>query len=143
MLQLVIEKKRTNLPALHTFNWLQEGQQFMRRVKEKMEKEDSLQLQEPLQYNQYLTRAIDEYRQQLPSVALVEKDHYFTKRYAVYLLEKGKFWGMGYLEDPYAIGNQLDSWKEKISPSPDNDYIRGLLYQSLSSGARISIPLEE
>jgi DNA polymerase-3 subunit epsilon len=143
MLQLVIEKKRTNLPALHTFNWLQEGQQFMRRVKEKMEKEDSLQLQEPLQYNQYLTRAIDEYRQQLPSVALVEKDHYFTKRYAVYLLEKGKFWGMGYLEDPYAIGNQLDSWKEKISPSPDNDYIRGLLYQSLTSGARISIPLED
>jgi DNA polymerase-3 subunit epsilon len=143
MLQLVIEKKRTNLPALHTFNWLQEGQQFMRRVKEKMEKEDSLQLQEPVQYNQYLTRAIDEYRQQLPSVAIVEKDHYFTKRYAVYLLEKGKFWGMAYLEDPYAIGNQLASWKEKISPSPDNDYIRGLLYQSLTSGARISIPLED
>ncbi|GAB2657730.1 exonuclease domain-containing protein [Flavihumibacter cheonanensis] len=143
LMQLVIEKKRTNLPALHTFNWLQEGHQFIRRVKEKVEQEGNLELQEPVLYNQYLTRAIEEYQQQFPTVALVEKDHYFTKRYAVYLLEKGKFWGMGYLEDPYALGNRLDSFKEKISPSPDNDFIRGLLYQSLSSGSRISIPLEE
>lgn len=108
-----------------------------------MEQEGNQELQEPVLYNQYLTRAIEEYQQQFPTVALVEKDHYFTKRYAVYLLEKGKFWGMGYLEDPYAIGNRLESFKEKISPSPDNDFIRGLLYQSLSSGSRISIPLEE
>lgn len=142
-LQLVIEKKRNNLPALHTFNFLPEGQHFIRKVKEKVEQGDAEAIQEAGEYNNMLMAAIEERQKQYPSVVLVEKDHYFTRRYAVYVLEKGRFWGMGYLEDPYILGKSLETWKNNISPSPDNDYIRGLLYQSITSGARISIPLEE
>lgn len=140
-MQLVIEKKRSNLPAVHTFNALFEGQIFIRKVKEKMgEGADELSAAE---YNKKLMSAIADLQKQLPSTAIVEKDFYQPNRYVAYLLEKGRFYGMGYLDNPYELGEQLASWKNKLSPSPDNNYIRGLLYQSVSSGAKISIPLED
>ncbi len=146
-LQLIIEKKKNNLPAIYTFNLLQEGHQFIRRVKESMEVQD-LQVEQGSDdlvklYNYQLNQTIESLRRKYPSTAIVEKDYYQPNRYAVYLMEKGQFYGMGYMENPYEIDSQVDKWKEKLSPSPDNDFIRGLLYQSVTSGAKINIPLED
>ncbi len=151
-LQLVIEKKKNNLPAIYTFNLLHEGNQFIRKVKEKLgsdivETEAEIAeidaAKQVMEYNQKLMLAIEELRKKFPSTAIVEKDYYQPNRYAVYLLDKGQFYGMGYLDNPYDLKERVENWKEKISPSPDNDYIRGLLYQSVTSGAKINIPLED
>lgn len=136
-LQLVIEKKRSHLKAVHTFNWMYEGQQFLKKVKDRI---GELQL-EPEEHNRVLQEAVTDLTKSYPSLVLVEKDYYKPSTYAVYILDRGAFYGMGYHTSPYDVGASLESWKEKINPSPDNDYIRGLLYQSASSGARISIPL--
>lgn len=151
-LQLVIEKKKNNLPAIYTFNLLHEGNQFIRKVKEKLGSEKAETEAELIgneaevqvsEYNQKLLMAIEEHRKKFPSAAIVEKDYYQPNRYAVYLLEKGQFYGMGYMDNPYELEDKIDKWKEKLSPSPDNDFIRGLLYQSVTSGAKINIPLED
>lgn len=144
-MQLVIEKKRSNLPAIHTFNALQEGNLFIRKVKEliALEGNTANEGEEPVEYNERLAGTINELKKQFPSTAILEKDYYQPNRYAAYLIEKGHFYGMGYLESPYELGDGIAKWKEKLSPSPDNDYIRGLLFQSVSSGAKINILLED
>jgi DNA polymerase-3 subunit epsilon len=133
-LQLVVDKKKNHLPAIYTFNWLPEGQAYIRKIKgisgDEKAMNDISVVEEPLEmYNSRITRAIRELHQQLPSFALVEKDLQATDRYAVYIMDRGQFYGMGYLKDPFNIPPILDDWKQKITPSPDNDYIRGLLYQ--------------
>ena len=68
-------------------------------------------------------------QEKLPSFALVERDYSTTDNYAVYIVEKGRFYGMGYHKEPFAAPLAISFWKAIVDPSPDNDYIRGLLYQ--------------
>ncbi|MBC6493167.1 exonuclease domain-containing protein [Flavihumibacter stibioxidans] len=148
-LQLVIEKKRNHLPALYTFNLLQEGHAFIRKLtgSTDLPGEAGYQRQElrepPAVYNARLNKAIDTLQAELPSFVLVEKDYYAEDRYAVYLLEKGCFYGMGNIHDPYNMPLLLGAWKEKIEPSPDNDYIRGLVYQFAEKKAFTRLSLNE
>ena len=134
-LKLVVEKKRTHLPALYTFNLLQEGHSFIRKLSGApvAEMDGGMEVQQvresPADYNAKINKAIDGLKEDLPSFVLVEKDFYTGDRFAVYLMEKGCFFGMAMVQDPFDIPMSLDSWKEKIEPSPDNDYIRGLMYQ--------------
>ncbi|ULQ53798.1 exonuclease domain-containing protein [Flavihumibacter fluvii] len=133
-LQLAIDKKKNHLPAIYTFNWLTEGQAHIRKILGKTEEIEatpghSLAAEQPAEYNQRIELAIANLRQNLPSFALVEKDPIATGQFAVYLMEKGQFYGMGFLEAPFSLPLKLQTWKQIIEPSPDNDYIRGLLYQ--------------
>jgi DNA polymerase-3 subunit epsilon len=43
-------------------------------------------------------------------------------------MEKGKFYGMGYLPGDVSISNR-ELLKPFLTQYPENDYIRGLVYQ--------------
>jgi DNA polymerase-3 subunit epsilon len=46
------------------------------------------------------------------------------------LIERGRFYGMGYIPAGTPIQN-LETLKEKLIQYPENDYIRGLIYSYL------------
>ncbi|MBZ5856354.1 exonuclease domain-containing protein [Flavihumibacter profundi] len=126
-LQLVIDKKKNHLPAIYTFDWLPEGQSYIRKLRGNAGTE---LVEEPAEeYNARINEAISNLQGQLPSFALVENTDRSGNQCAVYIMEKGRFYGMGFIEKPFTLPLSLESWRQKISPSPDNDYIRGLLYQ--------------
>jgi DNA polymerase-3 subunit epsilon len=43
-------------------------------------------------------------------------------------MEKGRFYGMGYLPGD-VIAQNVDELKNYLTPYSENDYIRGLIYQ--------------
>ncbi|GAO43723.1 exonuclease domain-containing protein [Flavihumibacter petaseus] len=130
-LQLVIEKKKAYLPAIYTFDFIPEGQNYLRRMLGSASDElIASRLEEsPESYNSKIEAAISEVEANLPTFLLLEKDPLQPESAAAYLVEKGRFWGMGCVGQDEELTPELAYWKEKLSPSPDNDYIRGLLYQ--------------
>jgi DNA polymerase-3 subunit epsilon len=131
-LRLVIEKKRVNLPAIYTFDWLPEGQAYIRKISgtnDQVKAEGPILEDSAIEYNNRIRQAIADLHGKLPSFVLIEKDYSTADNYAVYLVEKGRFYGMGYSRDPFTIPLSVETWKAMLEPSPDNDYIRGLLYQ--------------
>jgi len=123
--RLTIEKRRKYLPAIYTFDYMPEGVNYLRKLVP--EQQD---LQEPVAlYNARIEEAIERITQSLPSFVLLEKDPLQPVQWAAYLLEKGKFWGMGYVSKSVELSTNIDYWKQILEASPDNDYIRGLVYQ--------------
>lgn len=133
-LQLAIEKKRAHLPAIHTFDGLPEGQAFIRKIRGEDYIPGNLEtvssIAEPIElYNTRIESAIHAMRKNLPSFVLVEKTPDSAGSYSVYIMDTGQFYGMGTIKSLEAIPKDIESWRQKIDRSPDNDYIRGLLYQ--------------
>ncbi|KIC92722.1 exonuclease domain-containing protein [Flavihumibacter solisilvae] len=150
-LRLVIEKKRPHLPAIYTFDWLPEGQAFIRKLtaaacgaNEVQSHVEEQVIEEPAEsYNKRINDAISDMKRQLPTFVLVEKDLFAGKDYAVYVVEKGRFYGMGYTCDPFGIPLTIEEWKKNIDPSADNDYIRGLLYQFAGKNSITRLNIQE
>jgi DNA polymerase-3 subunit epsilon len=51
-----------------------------------------------------------------------------THQQSCILIEKGRFYGMGYLPVETQI-NEIDKLKNRLTPYVENDYIRGMIYQ--------------
>ena len=64
---------------------------------------------------------------ELPTFALIENGFTNNEKSCI-LMEKGKFYGMGYLSAS-ANYNELDDIKYRLTPYNENDYIRGLIYK--------------
>ena len=58
----------------------------------------------------------------LPTFAIIDKGVQ-EKQPLCLLMEKGNFWGMGYLPDDITV-NSIHTIKEHIEPFSDNDFIR-------------------
>lgn len=130
LLQLVIEQKKSNLPAIYTFNAIIEGQAFIRKIKEGKIVPGNMPIDISKEsYNQKILESIEQINLSLPSFVLIENRPSENEGHAVYLMEKGRFYGMTILPDPFTMPLTLEFWKENIPPSADNDYIRGLLLQ--------------
>lgn len=147
-LQLAIDKKKEHLPALYTFNWLPEGHAYIRKLKAGYTVEPNLrenaELEEPPAiYNQRISQAITNLQLDLPSFALVEKKSGNDDKVAVYIMARGQFYGMGLIDQPFAMPLNLQAWKQKIEPSQDNDYIRGLLYQFAAKNSLSRLELQD
>ena len=65
--------------------------------------------------------------QSLPSFALVDNGKHSNEQSCI-LIEKGRFYGMGYLREGNFV-KSIESLKEQVTPYPETDYIRGLVYQ--------------
>jgi DNA polymerase-3 subunit epsilon len=63
----------------------------------------------------------------LPSFVICDKGRNASEESCV-LIENGRFYGMGYLNKEEQI-RDLDILKEHLTPYPENDYMRGLVYQ--------------
>jgi DNA polymerase-3 subunit epsilon len=149
-LRLFIEKRRRNLKALYTFNLLSEGYLLLRNLVSEFElcprlcflqsaniscqsfvdnkcKGACEQKESAEDYNKRVAACIDHLQTNLPTFALLDNGLEQENKSCI-LVEKGKFYGMGYL--PYDIPiNGVDELKNYLTPYTENDYIRGIVFQ--------------
>ena len=149
-IRLFIEKKKPNLKPLYTFNLLVEGYSLLRKLVQEFdlcprlcfiqaEKVKCATISENKcngecenrnyadDYNEKVKSCIQHLNSSLPSFALV--DNGLTKdEQSCVLVEKGRFYGMGYLPQDIAI-KDLNSLKSYLTAYAENDYIRGLIYK--------------
>jgi DNA polymerase-3 subunit epsilon len=149
-IRLVIDKKKPHLKSLYTFNLLAEGHRLLRKLVAEFNLCPKLcflqtndepciglgerhcqgacqKAESPEAYNQRLQEATEYLEKMLPTFALIDegKDH---AEQSCILVEKGKFYGMGYVPAGFSV-DSLETLKPCITPYPENDYIRGLIYQ--------------
>ena len=125
-LRLVLEKKKNQLRSLYTFNSLIEGNRLLNQLAEQFA------LQSPEKesadvYNNRVLEAVDHLEKQLPTFAVVDDRHDADGRSCI-LIEKGRFYGMGYMPGEAAVYS-AEELKTYLQAYPENDYIRGLVYQ--------------
>src|SRR5688572_23243939 len=149
-MRLAIDKKKRQLIPIYTFNWLGEGHRLMHQLITRFELCPRLcfiqtdndpcigytnktchgaceQAEAPANYNRRVDEAIQWLEQLLPSFAVVGEGNHSGEQSCI-LMEKGKFYGMGYIPNDIAITDR-DQLKEYLTKYPENDYIRGLIYQ--------------
>ena len=147
-LRLGIEKKRKHLQPLYTFNLLYEGQNLLRKLVKEYSLSEALcfidptaeAVQEaPQAYNQRVEQAITMLQKQLPTFAVLGPGKEDQER-SILLIERGRFYGMGYVPDQYTVST-TEELKSRLTQYPDNDYIRGLIHQyaELNPGNKIML----
>lgn len=125
-LHLVIEKKKTNLKALYTFNTMIEGNRLLGQLSAQFGLSDREGVSAE-SHNRRVNEAIDYLERMLPTFAVLDERSDADGRSCI-LIEKGRFYGMGYLPGEAAVYS-ADELKNYLQPYPENDYIRGLVYQ--------------
>jgi DNA polymerase-3 subunit epsilon len=125
-LRLIIEKKRAQLKSLYTFNSIIEGNRLLGQLTAKfaLDPKDGDTVDS---YNHRVLEAADYLEQQLPTFAVVDERLDADGRSCI-LIEKGRFYGMGYMPGEAAVYSAEDL-KMYLQAYPENDYIRGLIYQ--------------
>ena len=150
------------MQPLYTFNWLVEGQRLINQLVKQFElcpklcfiqkdndtcvgvKSESChkaceQKETPAAYNERVQRAIAWLEEWLPTFALVDEGNQ-TEEQSCILMEKGKFYGMGYVPTDMPIMNR-DELKNYLVQYPESDYIRGLVYQYAEKNPKKKIAL--
>ena len=79
------------------------------------------------EYNSRVLDCIHHLNNELPSFVLLDKGLTLEEQ-SCFLIEKGKFYGMGYLPQDMSI-NDLETLKSHLTVYAENDYIRGLIYK--------------
>lgn len=148
--RMVIEKKNNHLRPLYTFNQLAEGHRLLNKLVKQFNlcpKLSFLQTNEdnctgmaeaycygactkketPQEYNLRLQNAVEYLEKMLPTFAVLDEGKHAAEQSCI-LIEKGKFYGMGYVPADFSV-TSLETLKPQITPYPENDYIRGLIYQ--------------
>lgn len=145
--RLMIEKKKQHLKAHYTFNLLHEGHRLLNQLIRQfslcpklcfvqLDSDDcsggncggACSQQEPApDYNHRVLEALDHLDKMLPTFAVID-DSYQPEGRSCILIEKGRFYGMGYLP-PEAAVYSPEELKAYLQAYPENDYIRGLVYQ--------------
>jgi DNA polymerase III subunit epsilon len=135
-LRVVIEKKKKQLEPLYTFNLLHEGQALLRKMVQEFALQEAfifsgvqheLTKESPEVHNNKLQKALAHFTSTLPTFAVVDGDNNAN----CLLMEKGRFIGYGNIDNNQTTLT-LPHLRQKITPQPDNDYIRGLIYQYAS-----------
>jgi DNA polymerase-3 subunit epsilon len=146
-LRLAIEKNKKNLKPVHTFHNLSEGHNWLRSVIKEYDlcaklcflekgngacvgtENDSckgacIKKESISAYNKRVKKAISEMNDE-NSYAIIDKGFEETELSCI-LIDKGKFFGMGYLPAEYESGN-IDDIKEYLTAYRGNNYIRNLI----------------
>jgi DNA polymerase-3 subunit epsilon len=149
-IRLAIDKQKKHLQPLYTFNLLVEGHRLMRKMMEAWHLCPKLcfvqtdhsacvgvegqpcngacEQKEPVDvYNARVEEAVAYLEQLLPSFAVVGEGKRSGEQSCI-LMEKGRFYGMGYLPGDTAVSD-IESLKDYLTRYSENDYIRGLVYQ--------------
>lgn len=148
--RLCIEKKKKNMKPLYTFNLLAEGYALLQKLVSqfglcprlcflqsghvpcRLHSEDKCQgaceqQGTPGEYNLKVAACVQRLQDELPSFALLD-DGLQADEQSCILIEKGRFYGMGYVPETVPILT-IDELKYRLTPYNENDYIRGLVYQ--------------
>ena len=148
-LRMIIDKKKQQLKPLYTFNHLFEGHRLLNRLVKEYNLCPKLcflqtnddpcigfpehscfgaceKKEDTREYNERLQEAMQYLEKMLPTFAVVDEGKHPAEQSCI-LVEKGKFYGMGYVPAGFAV-DSVESIKNKITAYPENDYIRGLIY---------------
>lgn len=139
-LRLAIDKKKKNFPSLYNFNLLHEGLVMLKKMMEEFELHEKLCfidktaftekdisfLDPPHLYNGKVKKALEALDEQLPTFAVLDDGKKPDEQLCL-LVERGNFWGMGYLPASQQI-NSIDEVKSFLQPYADNDTIRNSIY---------------
>ncbi|HEU4551850.1 MAG TPA: exonuclease domain-containing protein [Chitinophaga sp.] len=161
-LRLAIEKRRKYTTPLHVFKLLVEGHQLLRNIIRRfdlcprlcfLQKGNGacLPLQDhtcrgacekkepPALYNNRVQEAISWLQQQQPSFVIIGHGRDVGEQSCI-LMEKGRFYGMGYLPRDVAVtgSEQLKDW---LTPYPENEYILNLIRLHAAGKAARLLPL--
>jgi DNA polymerase III subunit epsilon len=139
-IRLAIDKKKKNLPHLYSFNLLHEGLVMLKKMidefelneklcfidKSPFEEKDLSFLDEPAKYNAKIKQAMDALDKQLPTFAVLDDGIKENEKLCL-LVDRGCFWGMGYLPHQQHI-TSASQLKALLNPYMDNDTIRNSIY---------------
>lgn len=145
-LRLAVDKRHKMHNAIYTCNTLFEGRSVLIRLIESFELCPKLcfiqtnsgpcsgingalcaceGLETPEDYNKKVRAAIAELNDALPTFAIRDAGR-TDDEHSCLLIEKGKFYGMGYISHYFEVDN-LQQLKNHLTPYPGNDYIRGMV----------------
>jgi DNA polymerase-3 subunit epsilon len=85
------------------------------------------QRESPASYNERVEAAIAALVKSLPSFTLMDEGRHPEEKSCI-LIEQGRLYGMGYLPTDTAIAD-AEELKNYLTRYPENDYMRGLIYQ--------------
>ena len=139
-LRIAVDKKKKNIPALYNFNLLQEGITMLKKIITKFDLNEKLcfidktpvtnadlkKISTPEKYNKKVNKAIAALNRQLPTFAVID-DGIKEDEFLCILIDRGSFWGMGYLPAATQVTSS-DELKILLNPYADNDYIRNSIY---------------
>jgi DNA polymerase III subunit epsilon len=139
-IRLAIDKKKKNLPHLYNFNLLNEGLVLLKKMAEEFDlnarlcfidktpftKEEEDELEMPDIYNLKIKKALDALTENLPTFVLIDEGVTEEEKLCL-LVERGSFWGMGYLPKSFIITGSGEL-KNLLNPYSDNDHIRNNIY---------------
>ncbi|HEY6436019.1 MAG TPA: GIY-YIG nuclease family protein, partial [Ignavibacteriaceae bacterium] len=151
-MRLAIDKKRKNLQPVYTFSLLDEGRRMIKTLIKKFQLCPKLcylqtddgpctgmvekickgaceRKESRTKYNNRVKKAVDYLKENLPTFAVVDDGQHEEEQSCI-LIERGRFYGMGYIPAGTPIQN-IEALKEKLIQYPENDYIRGLIYSYL------------
>jgi len=148
-LRLGIDKHRTNNKAIQSFNSLLEGYNFLNLLIDKYQLCNKLcylqktatrckahengqcfgacsSIETVSVYNKKLNAAIDDIQQTQPSFALVDEGRE-ADEISCLLIEKGKFYGMGYFTNKNFLSDGIAPLKNDLAVYQSNSYILNLI----------------
>jgi DNA polymerase-3 subunit epsilon len=110
---------------------MHEGQVMLRKLYEAHSIEPTELLEEPSAYNARILKAVEHLQSELPTFALIDRSFQNDSNVCL-LIEQGRFYGMGYLPLDLQLFN-VEECKTYLTPYPDSDYTRGLVYTHVSA----------
>ncbi|MBC7417610.1 MAG: GIY-YIG nuclease family protein [Pedobacter sp.] len=148
-LRLAIDKHKTNYKAIHSFNNLVEGFNFITFLidnyqlccklchLQKTSKSCTTHLngqcfglcseiETVSVYNRRVQNALEEIKKNQPNFALLDEGRN-ADECSCLVVEHGKFFGMGYLSDKTEVEAGISNFREKLSLYNSNDYIVNLI----------------
>jgi DNA polymerase-3 subunit epsilon len=147
--RLILEKRKKQLQPVYTFSQLAEGRNLLQKLVREFRLcprlcyiqtgndtceawknhtcDGACERQEaPERYNQRVEAAVSTLIKSLPSFSLVDRGRHAEEKSCI-LIEQGRLYGMGYLPADATIYDPSDL-KNYLTPYPENDYMRGLIY---------------
>ncbi|MBO9154415.1 exonuclease domain-containing protein [Chitinophaga sp. GCM10012297] len=161
-LRLAIEKRRKYSTPLYSFNMLADGHTRLRElirdfklcpklcflqtghdecvgIADKTCKGACSKKEKPLKYNQRVLKAIGHLQSEHPSYVILDNGRNASEQSCI-LMEKGKFYGMGYVPKDVAVPGS-DMLKDLLTQYPENEFILNLLrsYATANSARLLTI----
>ena len=154
-LRLAIDRKKKNVPALYQFNLLVEGLTMLKKMigefdlndklcfvdKAPISRKDLDSMGSITDYNKKVSSALKALDEQLPSFALIDNG-LNGQEYLCLLMERGCFWGMGYIPGTLQPKNAAEL-KSLLTPYADNDFIRNSIYSYAAAHPHKKIDLRQ
>lgn len=156
-LRLAIEKRRKYSTPIYTFNMIAEGHTRLRElirefnlcpklcflqtshdacvgIADKTCKGACDKKEKPVKYNKRVMQAVEYLHAEQPSFVILDNGRMASEQSCI-LMEKGKFYGMGYVPRDVAVSDN-EMLKDWLTQYPENEFIQNLLrtYASTNAG---------